>query len=84
MHHVSMAINHVDELSGGWPDKSILRSFVDQSDAEAAAEQIGKILPSLFNATTAINAIKRHYQQGGFWRDLLALTGTLRTFHSSP
>lgn len=74
------AISHIDELRGEWPVARSLRPFENQQEALTAAETILPAIRRLLNPVKAVWALRETYHQDGFLRDILALTGTLRTF----
>ena len=74
------AISHIDELRGGWPAARGLRPFESQQEALAAADAILPAVRRLLNPVTAVWGLRETYHQDGFLRDILAVSGTLRTF----
>ncbi|KAF7307519.1 hypothetical protein MIND_00546500 [Mycena indigotica] len=73
------AITNIDQLPGSFPDPSSLSVFTDDeavSIARTVAPQIVALLTSPEKDDFA-----QLFLAGAFWRDLVALSWTLRTFH---
>ena len=76
-------ITHVDELPGRWPDASFLAPFHQADEALSIAQSIvPQVTAILAHPAASRDVLSELFHPDGFWRDLVALSWSFRTFQS--
>ncbi|KAF7302875.1 hypothetical protein MKEN_01249700 [Mycena kentingensis (nom. inval.)] len=76
------AIASVEELPGGYPSPASLLPFTSEEALGIAQRLASKVVKLLVAPTKEL--FDELFRPDAFWRDQVALTWTLRTFHTAP
>jgi hypothetical protein len=83
MSNFAAPISSFAELPGNWPDPAML-SPIEPNEGTSLAQHVFPQILHIFTAPQeyAVKAIQDLFLLDSFWRDHVALTWSLRTFHS--
>jgi len=85
MADLTLELDAVSKLPGGWLKPELLTTIKDEEGAQIA-EQVAPLVLDLLTSTSQARAselLGGLLHADSFWRDLVALTWSIRTFHGA-
>lgn len=85
MTDLTLELDAVSKLPGGWLKSELLTALDDKEGAQIA-DEIAPLVLDLLTSTSQARATELLGQllhPDSFWRDLVALTWSIRTFHGA-
>lgn len=82
---ILLELDNVNKLQGGWPEPASL-DVIGEAEGSAIADELESPIKQLLSSTDAsqiASAITTLFHREGFWRDLVALTWSIRTFYTA-
>ena len=76
------AITHVDQLPGRWPDPSLLACCHADEALSIAQSIVPQVTAILAHPASSRDVLLNLFHPDGFWRELICLSWSFRTFQT--